>query len=157
MTKKYAIYPTIFGYMIVYCKDEDYIYRIDFKKRIEEFEGQGFENALTHKLFSQIKEYLAGKRQSFDIPIEITGTDFERKVYRALLEIPYGVAASYKDIATNIGSPKSCRAVGNAVGKNPLPIIIPCHRVITSSGRIGGYYYGLDMKRKLLSIENGIC
>ncbi|MDR1207522.1 MAG: methylated-DNA--[protein]-cysteine S-methyltransferase [Rickettsiales bacterium] len=102
----------------------------------------------------QISEYLAGRRREFDLALTPAGTPFQMDVWRALLKIPFGKTCSYKDIAVAVGRPKAVRAVGNAVGKNPIPIIIPCHRVIASDDGIGGFSLGLPLKRKLLKLEN---
>ena len=105
------------------------------------------------KTYMQLKEYLSGKRKSFDIEIEMMGTEFQKKVWKELLNIPYGETRSYKDIATVIGNEKACRAVGNANNKNPIAIIVPCHRVVGSNGGMTGYAGGIDIKEKLLKIE----
>lgn len=106
------------------------------------------------KTYLQLKEYLSGKRKNFDIEIEMIGTEFQKKVWKELLNIPYGETRSYKDIATAIGNKKACRAVGNANNKNPIAIIVPCHRVVGSNGSMTGYAGGIDIKEKLLKIEN---
>lgn len=100
----------------------------------------------------QLMEYFIGERREFDLPISLSGTDFQMRVWKELLNIPCGVTLSYSDIAKLIGSPKACRAVGNAVGHNPIPIIVPCHRVVAAGG-IGGYSSGLTIKKKLLRLE----
>ena len=105
------------------------------------------------RTYLQLKEYLSGKRKSFDIEIEMIGTEFQKKVWKELLNIPYGETRSYKDIATAIGNKKACRAVGNANNKNPIAIIVPCHRVVGSNGGMTGYAGGIDIKEKLLKIE----
>ena len=105
------------------------------------------------KTYLQLKEYLSGKRKNFDIEIEMIGTEFQKKVWKELLNIPYGETRSYKDIAIAIGNEKACRAVGNANNKNPIAIIVPCHRVVGSNGSMTGYAGGLDIKEKLLKIE----
>jgi len=104
-------------------------------------------------VIQQLKEYFDGKRKKFDVKLHLVGTPFEKRVWKALMEIPYGKTASYAEIALKIGKPTAFRAVGNANGKNPIPIIIPCHRVINSSGELGGYGGGLDLKRRLLELE----
>jgi methylated-DNA-[protein]-cysteine S-methyltransferase len=104
--------------------------------------------------FAQLDEYFAGKRRSFELPLSAKGTEFQKKVWDALLQIPYGKTVSYSEIAKTIGRPKACRAVGLANGKNPIAIIIPCHRVIAAGGGLGGYAYGLEIKKKLLEIEH---
>lgn len=103
--------------------------------------------------YIELKEYLYGKRKNFDIEIEMIGTEFQKKVWKELLNIPYGETRSYKDIAIAIGNEKSCRAVGNANNKNPIAIIVPCHRVVGSNGSMIGYAGGIDIKEKLLKIE----
>ena len=105
------------------------------------------------RTYLQLKEYLSGKRKSFDIEIEMIGTEFQKKVWKELLNIPYGETRSYKDIATAIENEKACRAVGNANNKNPIAIIVPCHRVVGSNGCMTGYAGGIDIKEKLLKIE----
>ncbi len=104
-------------------------------------------------LKSQLDEYFQGKRKYFDIELAPVGTEFQKKVWDALTQIPYGEVCSYKDIATKIGNDKASRAVGMANNKNPITIIVPCHRVIGSSGKLVGYFGGLDMKTGLLDLE----
>ncbi len=101
----------------------------------------------------QLIEYLDGKRRIFKVKLDLKGTPFQQKVWEALQEIPYGQTATYKDIAVKIGRPKAVRAVSNAVGANPIAIIIPCHRVICSNGSLGGYRWGARNKLKLLKLE----
>ena len=100
----------------------------------------------------QILEYFDGKRTEFQLPIHPMGTEFQLSVWEQVKNIPYGQVITYGDIAKAINSPKACRAVGNAVGANPLPIIIPCHRVVAVNG-IGGFSCGLDIKIKLMTLE----
>jgi methylated-DNA-[protein]-cysteine S-methyltransferase len=101
----------------------------------------------------QLGEYFAGRRREFELAIAPVGTDFQLRVWRALCEIPFGAVRNYGDVARAIGQPKASRAVGQANGRNPLPIIIPCHRVLASDGTIGGYSAGLDIKHRLLALE----
>lgn len=102
----------------------------------------------------QLKEYFSGKRTDFDVPIKfLIGSDFDKKVWASLLTIPYGQTLSYQEVAVNIGNSKASRAVGNSVGRNPLPIIVPCHRVIRSDGSIGGFSLDINIKKELLKIE----
>jgi len=101
----------------------------------------------------QLDEYLEGRRKAFDIPVLMVGTDFQRRVWDALLRIPYGATSTYGQIAEDIGSPRAARAVGSACGANPISIIVPCHRVIGSDGGLVGYGGGLPLKRKLLALE----
>jgi methylated-DNA-[protein]-cysteine S-methyltransferase len=104
-------------------------------------------------VLSQLKKYLKGQLKHFDCPLDFGGTPFEKKVWSELAKIPYGRTRSYKGIGQAIGHPKAFRAVGNANGKNPLPLIIPCHRVIESNGGLGGFGHGLKVKRQLLDFE----
>lgn len=104
----------------------------------------------------QLQEYLDGRRREFELPLDLRGTSFQRRVWGELLRIPYGGLCSYQDVAAAIGSPRACRAVGGAVGKNPLPIIVPCHRVIGKDGSLTGFGSGLDTKRFLLRLEGSL-
>ena len=105
------------------------------------------------RTFAQLEEYLAGRRKSFDVPLHAEGTPFMRRVWDALRNIPYGETRSYKDIAVAIGQPGAMRAVGMANNRNPIALIIPCHRVIGADGSLVGFGGGLDMKRRLLELE----
>lgn len=102
---------------------------------------------------NELGEYFEGKRLNFTLPFDIKGTHFQQEVWRALCLIPYGQTKCYSEIATIIGNPKSTRAVGVAIGKNPLSVIIPCHRVIGKNGTLTGFSGGLDVKEKLLQLE----
>lgn len=106
-----------------------------------------------HEAIQQLREYFAGKRLVFDLPLAPQGTPFQLKVWQALQEIPYGETISYSELANRIGNPRAVRAVGAANGSNPIPIIIPCHRVIGSNGALVGYGGGLPIKKKLLALE----
>ena len=117
-------------------------------------DGEFVLTPLINNAFNQIKEYLEGKRKEFDIEINPKGTDFQKMVWKELLKIPYGETRSYKDIAARVNNPKGSRAVGMANNKNPIPIIIPCHRVIGSNGNLTGYAGGVNIKEKLLRIEH---
>ncbi len=104
--------------------------------------------------------YFSGALKEFNIPIDmIIGTDFQKKVWSSLKTVPFGKIRTYKWIAEKINIPKACRAVGNANGKNPIPIIIPCHRIVCSNGKLGGFSSGIDIKKKLLALEKvkGYC
>jgi methylated-DNA-[protein]-cysteine S-methyltransferase len=103
----------------------------------------------------QLAEYFSGKRKEFDLPLDLSsGTEFYQSVWKELLKIPYGHTTTYSAIAGKVGHPVAVRAVGLANRNNPLAIIVPCHRVIAKSGDLQGYFYGLDVKRKLLQLEN---
>lgn len=101
----------------------------------------------------QLEEYFAGKRQTFDLPLVPKGTTFQREVWQALLRIPYGETTTYGALAVAIGRPKAARAVGMALNKNPIPIIIPCHRVVGSNGSLTGFAWGIEAKKYLLDLE----
>ncbi|MFK7912870.1 MAG: methylated-DNA--[protein]-cysteine S-methyltransferase [Pseudomonadales bacterium] len=102
---------------------------------------------------TQLEEYFAGQRQDFDVPLDPRGTDFQQSVWTQLRGIPFGETCSYRDIAERLGKPKAVRAVGSANGRNPLPIIVPCHRVIGSNGSLTGFGGGLENKQILLELE----
>jgi methylated-DNA-[protein]-cysteine S-methyltransferase len=105
----------------------------------------------------QLEEYLSGKRKDFDLPLDPSGTKFQKRVWEQLAKIPYGETRSYKDIAKALNQESASRAVGSANGQNPLSIIVPCHRVISSDGSLGGYAGGLGIKETLLSLEKKGC
>jgi len=110
--------------------------------------------ASNKEAISQIKEYFARERKTFDIETEfLIGSEFQRKVWNELAKIPYGKTISYKQLANNIGNPNASRAVGNANSKNPIPVIFPCHRVINSDGGLGGFSGGVKIKEFLLNLE----
>lgn len=111
------------------------------------------ETELLKKTEKQLQEYLARKRKVFDIPIQAKGTAFREKVWKELEKIPYGETRTYQEIAEKIGNPKACRAVGMANHHNPIPILIPCHRVIGKKGNLVGYALGLNLKEILLTLE----
>lgn len=103
---------------------------------------------------TQLEEYFSGSRTAFDLPLQPQGTEFQRTVWQALCEIPYGETATYGEIAAKISNPKACRAVGMANNRNPIAIIIPCHRVVGANGTLTGYAGGLDKKEFLLKLED---
>jgi O-6-methylguanine DNA methyltransferase len=123
-------------------------------------EKKGFtfeESALAMKRYlSELEEYFAGKRREFSFLLDLRGTDFQVACWRALLAIPYGETRSYADIARAVGKPNAFRAVGMANNRNPIAIVVPCHRVIASDGGLCGYGGGLDVKRKLLELEGAL-
>lgn len=110
--------------------------------------------ALLEEAKRQVLEYLDGRRNRFDLPLDLSrGTAFQRRVWRTLERVPYGKLRSYRWVAARVGGRAYARAVGNAVGANPLPIVIPCHRIVTQDASLGGYSGGLSTKRKLLALE----
>ncbi|MFO3665223.1 methylated-DNA--[protein]-cysteine S-methyltransferase [Anaerococcus sp. ENR0831] len=148
---KYAFYTTDIGIIKITYKQK--ISKIELVDQIDENNDRTLE---TDKIIGQINEYLDGKRKEFSIYdlCKAEGTNFQQKVWQELLSIPYGQTKTYKDIAKNIGNEKAVRAVATAIGKNPLMIITPCHRVIGSDGKMHGYAYGINLKKKLLDLEN---
>ena len=123
-----------------------------------EHEGDGEESKnppeVLQRCRQQLQQYFAGKRVMFDVPLQFEGTTFQRQVWQALQQIPYGEVKSYKDVAIAIGNEKAVRAVGGANNKNKLPILIPCHRVIGANGSLVGYALGLEHKQLLLELES---
>ncbi|WP_168581998.1 methylated-DNA--[protein]-cysteine S-methyltransferase [Gephyromycinifex aptenodytis] len=105
------------------------------------------------RCLSQLREYFHGTRRSFDLPVRPSGSAFQREVLAAISAIPYGSTRSYGQLAAELGRPRAAQAVGSAVGRNPISIVIPCHRVLGASGALTGYAGGLDVKRKLLRLE----
>lgn len=122
-------------------------------KIVKSLKGKGTELKILSQAVQELDEYFNKKRIKFDIPLDIQGTPFQKQVWARLSKIPYGKMISYQGIAIGIKKPKAFRAVGTANGKNPLPIVIPCHRVIASNGSLGGYSAGLDLKVELLHLE----
>lgn len=111
------------------------------------------EKDLIRNAYLEICEYFDGKRKSFDVPLKIEGTEFQKKVLNCLVSIPYGKTKTYKEIAESIGNKNACRAVGLTNNKNPIAILIPCHRIIGTNGKLTGYKYGLEIKEKLLNLK----
>ena len=116
----------------------------------------GKEVQIARRAAAEIGGYLAGRRQHFTVPLDLCGTLFQRKVWKALLEIPYGQTRSYREVARQVGNPRAARAVGMANHWNPVPILVPCHRVIASDGTLGGYAGGLNIKSRLLRLEQTV-
>ena len=148
--RNYYSYQTVIDRILIVEEDEN-IVEIAFGKR--KTSGTEKETALIKKAIKQLNEYFDGKRKVFDFAMNAKGTEFQKRVWIALQNIPYGELYSYKQIAEIIGNPKASRAVGMANNKNSLPIVIPCHRVVGSNGKLVGYAYGLDMKKYLIDIE----
>lgn len=161
---EYSIFDTIVGPVGVVasprgvrevrlrCPPHD-IFEEEIKNKYESKITENHGNKFILKIGAQLNKYLSRKLKKFDIPLDARVSPFVEKVMSIVGEIPYGQLATYQEIAQKASSPKGARAVGRAVGANPLPIIIPCHRVITSAGTLGGYSAGLDIKAFLLSLE----
>lgn len=150
---KTAYYKTKIG--IIKLTYQEKIYKIEL---VEEVNSINEKTSQTDKVIKEINQYLSKYRKEFSIYdlVRLEGTRFQKEVWHELQNIPYGETKSYKEIAKNIGNENAVRAVASAIGKNPLMIIIPCHRVIGSDGKMRGYAYGVDVKEKLLNIENTI-
>ena len=148
----FKTYDTVIGKIIIE-ESEEKISRIEIVNGTEKFDGKEEETELINKTYKELDEYFRGKRKTFDIPLKIEGTEFQKKVWNALLEIPYGETRSYLEIAKRIDNPKASRAVGMANHNNKIIIIIPCHRVIGSNKKLVGYAGGLDVKERLLKLE----
>jgi len=135
------------------CANEEGLLSISFWDDVQNKDMESSDNEHIISCISQLDEYFTGVRHEFDIPLIFKGTEFQNKVWRELLNIPFGEIRSYQQIATAIGNPKSVRAVGAANGKNPITIIVPCHRVIGADGNLIGYGGGLWRKKWLLDHE----
>ena len=145
----FAIYKFPYGFIKIGYQDET----LKLLKRTDKTSDYGKKTDFTDLVYKKIMEYLHGERTTFDIPYELEGTDFQKKVWKELTRIPYGQTRTYKDIASAIGNKNASRAVGMANNKNPLMIVVPCHRVIGTNGKLVGYAGGLDMKKELLDLE----
>lgn len=131
--------------------------RLEFEARMQRLNPKTIQLQESRKVLApyldQLNEYFAGQRREFSMPLDLRGTDFQLKCWRALLDIPYGETRSYRDLAEAIGHPNAYRAVGMSNNRNPVAIVVPCHRVIAADGSLCGYGGGLDVKRKLLDLE----
>ena len=152
----YAYLETPIGTLLI-VGDDAAVHRIAFPQRGHAAkpgpELQESQRGPVGEAMRQLREYFAGKRAAFDLPLAPEGTAFQRSVWRQLQEIPYGETISYGELARRVGNPKASRAVGSANGANPLPIVIPCHRVIAGDGTLGGFGGGLPTKQTLLALE----
>jgi len=146
---KYAFYDFEFGILKIGYTD----IAIISLKQVDQIDVDNEHSALSDLAFDQVREYLKGHRQTFDFPYELHGTEFQKKVWNALCRIPYGETRTYKEIASVVGNPKASRAVGMANSKNPLMVVVPCHRIVGTDGNLIGYAGGLDMKKALLELE----
>lgn len=145
---QFAVYGSPFGPIAIGCEDERIV-------SIRCGMGTGSHNpsATSELANTQLQEYFEGRRKAFDLPITLKGTPFQIAVWQALLGIPYGEVRTYGQIAAEIGNPTACRAVGQAANRNPLWILVPCHRVLGKNSALTGYAGGLDMKQWLLDLE----
>lgn len=147
--EQYAIYQTRIGHLKIGYNHK----AITQVALIDDTCDKGKMSELSNRAYQQIEEYLNGERKTFSLPIQLDGTTFQKRVWEALLTIDYGKTVTYKEIAHQIGNEKASRAVGMANNKNPIMIIVPCHRVIGTNGQLVGYAGGLSMKQYLLELE----
>jgi len=156
--KAYTLTP--FGYLMIEETDgaitATHIYAEE-EPPMEAYRKSMPETELLCRAVAQMQEYFQGRRRHFDLPLAPKGTPFQKKVWKALIDIPYGATATYKDVAAAVGCPKGFRAVGMANHCNPVPFLIPCHRVVGSDGKLTGYAMGLSLKQKLLDLERRAC
>lgn len=143
-------YETPVGRLAI-VEEEGFLVKCSFFSLPEDAEK--VETPLVKKTFNQLQEYFSGKRKTFELPIRFHGTDFQKQVWNELLKIPYGQTATYGEIAAQVKNKNYSRAVGMANNRNPIAIIVPCHRVVGSNSSLTGYAGGLDVKEKLLCIE----
>ena len=146
---KYAFYDFVFGILKIGYTDT----AVTLLKKVDCIDDKNETSKISDLAFLEIKEYLNGERKNFDFTYNLTGTEFQKKVWTALALIPYGETRSYKEIAIVVGNPKASRAVGMANNKNPISIAVPCHRVIGTNGMLVGYAGGVRMKKTLLDLE----
>lgn len=150
--KKLYYYETVIG-KIGIAEEYGFVTNICFRNMKQPLDSKLYETDLLKETFVQLTEYLDGKRKEFDIPLNPSGTDFQQKVWCEVLNIAYGEKISYKDLAERMKNKNSAIAVGNALNKNPIPIIIPCHRVVSSDNKLEGYNGGIEIKKFLLNLE----
>lgn len=137
------------------CSEDEFLWRIGGTRQAERWPA-GTGSGLLDAAAMQMEDYMAGRQVEFDLPLEFRGTPFQTDVWRALTKIPFGETCSYADVAEMIGKPAAMRAVGQANGRNNLPLVVPCHRVIAAGGGIGGFSGGISLKKALLDHETRI-
>lgn len=150
--KEVWYYPTLFGEVAI-ATENNMVTALCLKKNFKRKEYIYKENPLMEKTIKELHEYFLGKRKIFDLPLAPEGTAYQKRVWQCLINIPYGEIRTYKDIAIEIGNEKGCRSIGSACSKNPIWILIPCHRVIGTNGTLTGYAGGLMVKEHLLALE----
>lgn len=146
---KQKVCSTPIGWIKI-TEDQGFLVKLEL---LDHKENHNQDSFLLEETEKQLESYFKGELQKFDLPVKLSGTDFQERVWKALQNIPYGQTRSYKQLAEAIDNKKASRAVGGANNKNPLPIIVPCHRVVGSSGDLVGYGLGLDIKKQLLALE----
>ena len=157
--KSYSILKTVAGELVLVAIENEligiYFEGFDHIPADRKKWTLDFEHPVLQKAEKQLTEYFQGKRTEFSIPLGFKGTKFQEKVWKQIEQIPFGKTISYSDLARKAGSPNAIRAAGSNTGKNPLAIVIPCHRVLAKGGAIGGFAGGVKWKRHLLAIETG--
>lgn len=149
--KNYSVYPSPIGEIVIAADTDGLITDVTFGKVPDS--ATKMETPAIKEAARQLQEYFAGKRRKFELPLNPSGTQFQEDVWAALQEIPYGETRTYGQVAATVGNPKGSRAVGLANNRNPIAVIIPCHRVIGANGKLTGYAGGLDSKQHLLDLE----
>lgn len=152
MTDHTGVYPLEDGWLSITCRGNA-VSRIGFSPEKPEETGK---TALSDAVFGQIKAWFSGERKELDFPTVSDGTDFQKRVWAELKKIPYGQTLTYGEVAFRVGCPGGARAVGMACNKNPLPFIVPCHRVVGKNGAMVGYALGLELKKRLLELEKEV-
>lgn len=150
MERTYFIYRTPMGRVAI---ESDGAAITHFAFGPVQLAGRQHATALTNQASSEVLEYLAGKRIAFEVPVRAEGSAFQREVWAKISEIPYGETRTYAEIAESLGKPGALQAVGQACGRNPIPLFVPCHRVVGSNGKLGGYAFGPTVKKFLLDLE----
>jgi methylated-DNA-[protein]-cysteine S-methyltransferase len=150
----YAYAPSPIGDLLLVGVEEGLL-QIHMRRALPPADAENDERRFA-RVMRQLDEYFDGKRKTFDLPLAMRGTPFQLDVWRALQRIPYGETRTYAGIANEIGRPRATRAVGAANGANPIPIVVPCHRVIGTNGSLTGFGGGIDVKRRLLEMEAGV-
>jgi methylated-DNA-[protein]-cysteine S-methyltransferase len=152
---RYSTLTTPIGELLLTADDDGALTGVNLPNRHPDPAGWERDDELLADARRQLTEYFAGERTTFDLPLRPAGAPFQRRVWEALLRIPYGETASYGELARGLGHPTAARGVGAANGRNPIAIVVPCHRVIGSNGSLTGYAGGLECKRALLDLEVG--
>lgn len=148
---KYFVFKSNIGDLLVGV-DDIFLVSIDFTTQ-EKVKSSNLIYGRNEKIRKQLEDYFSGKLKNFNFPIKLSGTKFQNQVWKELLKIPYGKTRTYAEIAKRIKKPRAVRAVGSAIGRNPIGIIVPCHRVIRTGGDLGGYAWGTGVKKALLELE----
>ena len=155
MTRTHAVHPSPLGPLTLVVQEGSLCgLHLQGQRHLPDPAGFGpRDDGAGREVAAQLDAYFAGDRQAFDVPVALAGTDFQQRVWAALTQIPYGATWTYGRLAAHIGRPTAVRAVGTAAGRNPVCIVVPCHRLVGSGGSLTGYAGGTDRKRRLLDLE----